>query len=152
MGLIGALRRVIDNELGSDFDSVEWQVEPEAEQTGRTIPSLTSEVIFYAAREAIRNAARYGRGKQTNRALHLTIAATYQNGLVLSIEDDGVGIGNPSAPPQRSGQGLALHSTMMAVIGGTLTVESTAGCYTRVVLSLPTPLPSDAASDVTSAG
>jgi hypothetical protein len=33
-----------------------------------------------------------------------------------------------------SGQGLVLHSTLMAVIGGSLTIETKAGEYTRVIL------------------
>ena len=36
-----------------------------------------------------------------------------------------------------TGQGLALHSTLMAVVGGSLSVESVPGRYTRVLLSLP---------------
>ena len=36
-----------------------------------------------------------------------------------------------------NGQGVALHSMMMAVIGGTLTVESVPNAYTRVTLTLP---------------
>ena len=35
------------------------------------------------------------------------------------------------------GQGLALHSTLMAVVGGTLSAESLPGKYTRVKLTLP---------------
>jgi nitrogen-specific signal transduction histidine kinase len=36
-----------------------------------------------------------------------------------------------------SGQGLALHSTLLAVIGGSLSVESEVGAYTRVRIYLP---------------
>ena len=36
-----------------------------------------------------------------------------------------------------SGQGLTLHSTLMAVIGGSLTVSSHPGQYTRLRLELP---------------
>lgn len=137
MGVIGALQRAVERELRSNFDDIIWQIEPEAEQAVRTIPTLATEVIFYAAREAMRNAARYGRDGHAARPLRLTIAVAWRNGLELMIEDDGVGI-NPARSSQGgSGQGLALHSTMMAVIGGTLTVESVSGKYTRVVLALP---------------
>lgn len=136
LGLIGALRQAIEHELGSNFDSVIWQIAPQAEQSARTISTLAAEVVFYAAREAIRNAARYGRNG-SNRALHLVVGVRWCEGLHLTIEDDGVGI-NPARPSAGgSGQGLALHSTMMAVIGGTLTVESTPGAFTRVLLVLP---------------
>jgi hypothetical protein len=33
------------------------------------------------------------------------------------IEDNGVGFGSAGAPGHRSGQGLALHGTLMAVVG-----------------------------------
>ena len=36
-----------------------------------------------------------------------------------------------------SGQGLALHSTLMAVVGGTLTAESESDTHTRITLTLP---------------
>ena len=62
LGLVGALRRLVEEELGSAFDSVMWQIEPGVEEKVQTLPSLTAEVLYYAAREAIRNAARHGRG------------------------------------------------------------------------------------------
>jgi signal transduction histidine kinase len=145
LGLVGALRQTVNNELGSSFDAVAWQVAPDAEQTAQAIAPLNAEVIFYAARETIRNAARYGRNGDASRPLHLTITAARhdQSGsaglpvLEFVIQDDGVGLpATPSAETQ-SGHGLALHSTMMAVIGGTLTVESQPDAYTRVILALP---------------
>jgi nitrogen-specific signal transduction histidine kinase len=39
--------------------------------------------------------------------------------------------------PGGSGQGLTLHSTMMAVVNGSLALESSPGAYTRVILRLP---------------
>lgn len=138
MGLIGALHRVIDHELGEAFDGVTWQVEPTAEDATRSIPPLTAEVVFYAARESIRNAARYGRNGKHDALLHLTIAVAWHSGLELVIEDDGVGLtANPQPSAEGSGHGLALHSTMMAVVGGTLTVTSEPGTFTRVLLTLP---------------
>jgi signal transduction histidine kinase len=73
LGLIGALRQVVEEELPEVFDGVTWRVEPWGEREARGIPALTAEVIFYAAREAIRNAARYGRGGDMGRPLHLQV-------------------------------------------------------------------------------
>jgi signal transduction histidine kinase len=124
--------------LGQAFDGVSWHIDSAAARQVQSIPSLTAEVIFYAAREVIRNAAHHGRGDQAERRLCLIIALSWNNGLVLKIEDDGVGLAGADAPAIKgSGQGLALHSTMMAVVGGTITVESVAGKYTRVQLALP---------------
>lgn len=137
LGLVGALRQVVDHELGDAFDDVQWQVQPEAEGRARAIPTLTAEVLFYAAREAIRNAARYGRGHDAALALHLHVSAAWEDALAVVIEDNGVGVGGARSRAEGCGQGLALHTTMMAVIGGTLAVESILGAYTRVTLTLP---------------
>jgi len=137
LGLVGALRKAVDEELGSAFDSVSWQVDPEAAQEAQAIPSLTAEVLYYASREAIRNSARYGRNGDSKRPLHLKVALQTHDGLELLVEDDGVGMETTGRTNGGSGQGLALHSTLMAVVGGTLSAESLPGKYTRVKLTLP---------------
>jgi signal transduction histidine kinase len=137
LGLIGALQRIVEDELADAFDELTWQLEPEAERHLKTIPTLTAEVLFYAAREVIRNAAQHGRGNTTN-PLHLSITVAWREGLEIVVEDNGVGLTTAGEPSNKgSGQGLALHSTMMSVVGGTLSVESMPGAYTRVLLRLP---------------
>lgn len=136
-GLIGALKEITDKEFKRAFDQISWQTSVDVTELAKTIPLRTAEVLFYAAREAVRNAARYGRGSQ-DRSLKLTIQAMrWQKGLRLIIEDDGVGLDAPSQNKGGGGQGLALHSTMMAVIGGSLVTESIPGHYTRIILTLP---------------
>jgi signal transduction histidine kinase len=137
LGLIGALRQAVDDELGSSFNDVTWHVAPEAEQKNQSIPPLAAQVLFYAAREAVRNAARHGRDLASSRPLRLHIGVTWRDGLEITVEDDGVGLRTTEESNGGSGQGLALHSTMMAVIGGTLAVESALDTYTRVTLTLP---------------
>ena len=100
-------------------------------------PAFSSEVMFGAAREALRNAARHGRGGSLARPLHLRVAMAWRDGLELAIEDDGVGLNGASPSGAGSGQGLALHSTMLAIIGCTLTAETAPAGGTRVVLALP---------------
>ncbi len=154
LGLAGALRKSVDEELAEAFDRVWWQVDPQVAAHTNDISPLSAEVIYYAAREAIRNAARYARPTDSNKPLHLRIAILWRNGLEILVEDDGIGMSadrnsvrngsnghGPQSPVQDArsggGHGLALHSTMMAVVGGSLAVESAPGEYTRVVLSLP---------------
>jgi signal transduction histidine kinase len=137
LGIVSALRQTVNDELGDGFDDVTWEIEPEAEREAQRIPTLTAEVLFYAAREAIRNAARHGRDRETSHSLNLHIKAVWHNGLEIAIEDDGVGLDAARKPDESSGQGLTLHSTMMAVVGGTLAIESMSGAYTRVTLTLP---------------
>ena len=137
LGLIGALRKIIDEELGLAFETVKWQIEYEAERQAQFISPLTAEVLFYATREAIRNAARHGRESDIIQPLHLTISINWNNGFEIQIEDDGVGVSTERKVSGGGGQGLALHSTMMAVVGGELAVESEPGEFTRVSLTLP---------------
>jgi signal transduction histidine kinase len=137
LGLIDALRQSIDGEFGSAFDGVSWQVEPAAAEAARSVPALTAEVVFYAAREAVRNAARYGRNGEAARALHLSVSVAWRDGLEMAIEDDGVGLGAATITAQGSGHGLGLHGTLMSVVGGTLTAESEPGVFTRISLALP---------------
>jgi signal transduction histidine kinase len=134
LGLIEALRRAVEDDFGHAFDKVEWQIAPTASSHISQIPSLTAEVIFYAAREAVRNAARYGRGG--DRPFHLCLSINWQEGLAVTIEDNGVGL-TALSPNHGSGQGLAIHSTMMAVVGGVLATDSVPDEYTRVTLTLP---------------
>jgi signal transduction histidine kinase len=146
-GLIGALRRTVSDELEGAFDEVEWQIDPGAEALGKALPPLVAEVVYAAAREGIRNAARHGRGDNEQYRLRLEVSAKTgeQGKLQLTVQDNGVGLEAGYAPkalaagePARtgSGQGLALHSTLMAVIGGSLTLSSQPG-RTRLRLELP---------------
>lgn len=131
-GVIGALRRAMDEEFGNAFDAVTWRIEPEAQARAQSLASLNAEVVYAAAREAVRNAAKHGRGGNKARRLHLCIAACWREGFTLEIQDDGIGVSNPRV----GGQGLQLHSTMMAVIGGSLALER-AGERTSVKLVVP---------------
>ena len=137
LGLLQALRQTVESEFVGDFDSVSWEVQPETDPTRHAIPALTAEVVFYAAREAIRNAARHGRGEDPGRPLHLRIEANWEDGLRLLIEDSGVGMRDDHWGDADGGHGLALHSAMMAVVGGSLEVEGAPGEHTRVWLHLP---------------
>jgi signal transduction histidine kinase len=154
LGLFGALREAVSDEWSGAFDEVTWEINPEAESRAQTIPPFTAEVLFYAAREAIRNAAKHARrpegalegaveegAPEGEPKLCLRVAAEAQTDLKLVIEDNGQGwgarAGKADEPRSGSGQGLALHSTLLAVVGGTLAVESAPGRYTRVLLTLP---------------
>jgi signal transduction histidine kinase len=135
-GLIGALRQVVQTDAGNAFDDVQWRIEPTAERATHALPDLTAEVMLFAAREAIRNAARHGRSDPAH-PLILTIEIIWRDGLLITIADDGVGFaGSRPANTGGAGQGLALHSTMMAVVGGVLTTERI-GERTAVTLMLP---------------
>jgi two-component sensor histidine kinase len=147
LGLFESLRRTLESDYENSFDGVVWEVNEVAQTAASRLSSLQSETLFHAVREAFRNAARYGRGKSgsegdaSGNPLHLQVEANVADSgageeLRIVISDDGAGISS-AAPSQGSGQGLVLHGTMMAVIGGTLQAESIASGGTRVVLAVP---------------
>jgi signal transduction histidine kinase len=137
LGLFGALQRSVEDELRGAFNAVDWEIAPKAQEEAESIPALTSEVLYYAAREAVRNAARHGRREDQEDSLRLKFSARWKDGLQVLIEDNGKGMTMADEVDGQRGQGLALHSTMMAVVGGALSVESAPGIYTRVLLTLP---------------
>jgi signal transduction histidine kinase len=145
LGFITAFKRVVENEFSTVFDAVRWEISPEAQVAAQSLPTLTAEVVFYAAREAVRNAAKHGRGGKAERPLTLTVTMQHTDWLAITLTDDGVGLGNSET--SGSGQGLALHSTMMAVVGGEVVVDTAANQFTRVTLNVPvTPVPASASS------
>jgi signal transduction histidine kinase len=137
LGLIGALQNLVTEEYGTIFESVNWKIDHGAERYAQSISPLMAEVLYYAARESIRNAAKHGMSENLVHPLHLNIRILENNGLEMQIEDDGVGMSTERIINESEGQGLALHSTMMAVVGGELTIDSEPGEYTRVSLLLP---------------
>ncbi len=135
LGLFGALRRAAEIELGDSFAAIEWAVSPEAETRSRGLAPVVTEVLFLAAREAMRNAAHHGRGRDAARLISLRMAAEAEQGLTLTIADDGVGL-EAAADEHDAGHGLTLHSTLMAIVGGTLEVDSSSS-GTSVQLHVP---------------
>ena len=132
LGLFGALRETVTGELRGCFESVTWSIPSEVEQHAREIQPLAAEVAFFAAREVLRNAAKHANPVG---GLVLNITASWKKSLEIVIEDNGAG--PVELKSGSSGQGLILHSTMMAVIGGSLALESAPGLPTRVILYLP---------------
>jgi signal transduction histidine kinase len=137
LGFLTALQQAAEKEWGEHFDAVAWSVEPEFESRARAIPQVAAETLFYATREVVRNAAQHGRGECKDRPLRLRIDAKWKDGIVLTIEDDGIGFKPKPRDSGGSGQGLALHSAMLAIVGGTLVVEPNPTGGTRVILTLP---------------
>ena len=140
LGLLPALQKAVNDEFATAFDAITWDIPSSANAQLSLVPPLTAEVLFYAAREAVRNAAKYGRAN--DQPLQLQISVTLTEQLQVVIEDNGVGLVNGhggEGKPAGSGHGLALHSTMMAVVGGELATASIPGQFTRVTLTLPLP-------------
>jgi signal transduction histidine kinase len=137
LGIVRALRRTVESEYAQAFDEVNWHIDPEAARKAEDITPLAAEVLFYAVREAIRNAAIHGRNPDSRASFCLSVTIAAREGLEITVEDNGVGLTTSNLTPKGSGQGLVLHSTMMAIVGGTLVFERLSGRFTRITLSLP---------------
>lgn len=134
-GLLGALRELVTHDLARQFAAVGWEITPEAEQAAASLTPLQAEVVFGAAREAMRNAIRHGPGTESARPVRLTIAATGPTPFTLTVADDGVG--RDGAVTAGTGHGLALHTTLLAIVGGQLAIEPNVPTGTRVTLTIP---------------
>lgn len=137
LGLAGALRKFVEDEAVGYFTSVDWKIDPAAEIAAKKLPQLEVETVYYAVREAVRNAAHHGRGQQNDRPLNLSVKFLEKNGLTLIIQDDGVGMQLGAPRGESTHQGLAIHSAMLALIGGTLVVESKPDQFTRLTIQFP---------------
>lgn len=136
LGLVGALRQALSLEFDGVFDRVNWEIAPEARARLPGLPPVQGEVLYFACREAIRNAALHARHANPDLPLELLIGVQWRDGLELTIQDNGSGVAQDDRS-QAGGHGLALHSTLLAVIGGSLALSSEAGRCTRVRLWLP---------------
>lgn len=136
-GLVGALQESIENEYHQYFNTVLWQVDEKVSQNTDSFSPYVSNVLYHAAREAVRNAAHHGRHSESDQPINLQIAMSWQNRLVIHIQDDGIGFDPSRKNGEVRGQGLAMHSTLMAVVGGSLAVDSFPGKYTTVILKYP---------------
>jgi signal transduction histidine kinase len=124
--------------MKSAFDEVDWNIDPQAEHLAGSLQPLATEVAFYAAREALRNASRHARPEESTERLRLCIRMSSQpDGLEIIIEDNGVGLNGPGVSNAGSGS-VDLHSTLLAVIGGLLEIDSERGEYTCVRIRLST--------------
>ncbi len=149
-GLAAALRALIEHDFASVFNEVEWQIEPEAEAYARGLPLFISEVLFFAARELVRNAAVHGReageggyGSGSQKDLHLKIGLALPGDLCLTVEDDGAGYrpekqGSAGSQAINSrggaGSGIRIHSAMLAAVGARLEVLPLPERGTRAVI------------------
>jgi len=94
-------------------------------------------VIYYAVREAIRNSALHAIPVVGDEKVTLAICITTNAEINIVVQDNGGGVKNGKDPSKGTGQGLAIHSTLMELIGGRLSVESEPGSFTRVSLNCP---------------
>jgi signal transduction histidine kinase len=137
IGLTQAIRKLTIEEFSPYFKKINYQWEENDETKLNVISQLKKEVIYYAAREAIRNSALHAIPITGEEKVTLTICVTTIADIKIVVQDNGCGVRKEKDPSSGSGQGLAIHSTLMELIGGRLSVETEPGSFTRVSLTCP---------------
>jgi signal transduction histidine kinase len=138
-GLVAALHSALAHDFRDSFDAIDWQVDRLAEEAARRLPLFVGEVVFYAAQEAVRNAARHARGGDPDRKLRLSVAVNGSPRLKIVVSDDGVGRSRTTGETGGAASGLLFHGAMLAVVGGALGVSDRPGGGTQVTIELPQP-------------
>ncbi len=140
-GLMNAIHAMLEQDFRHAFDEATWDVSDATMQCiDEVTPPAIAELIFAAVQEALRNAARHGRGADIHRSLHLTLKASCDypdSGLEVIVTDDGVGILSASSSTTGTGGGLLTHSALLAIAGGSLTLKSVPNGGVTVRIALP---------------
>jgi signal transduction histidine kinase len=103
-------------------------------QLDSTLSSTTTELVYRAAQEALRNVDRHAAARTASVAVREDA-----EGVTLVVEDDGRGMTGDNLREQHAAghMGLALLADGVAARGGSLSIESEPGTGTRVRVSLP---------------
>ena len=106
------------------------------------LPTKTQLGIYRIAQEALHNIWRHADVKEAEICL-----ARVEERVHLQISDRGVGF-DPSQPSKEAGLGLVSMRERARLLGGTITVESSAGQGTTIIVDIPAnPAPPAKASD-----
>ena len=126
------LQNLVETEFQDEFEAISWAL-----LAAPQLDKVSGEILLGAAREVIRNAAVHGRGNNSKRTVQLAITIQLVDSLNLIVSDNGVGLNFAIPTSKGSGNGLALHSTLLAIIGGYLSAEPLAAGGTKVTISIP---------------
>ncbi|MEI1277822.1 ATP-binding protein [Leptospira venezuelensis] len=130
LGLIPMLQKLQDSEA-KDSNLI-WKIEPNLNSATENYPPEVQEVLYYAFRESLRNAVKYSGESKSQ----ITIAIQYENGLSIQIKNE---IGKDVILVRSSGQGLKIHSALLRIFQGSLTLEFPSSKEAVIQIFLPSP-------------
>jgi len=107
------------------------QVEDDVPDVG--LPSTVRHHLCMLVREAVANVLKHARATTLDVSLKC-----HGNAIDISIADDGSGFA-PMAPARDGHDGLANMRARVAELGGSLSIDSSPGCGTRVAIHVPLP-------------
>ncbi|MCC6139299.1 MAG: PAS domain S-box protein [Nitrospira sp.] len=131
LGLVPALRWYATRQA----ERAGWKLQLHLDDTPLTLTSSRNIACFRVVQEAMTNIARHA--KATSVALSLVVASEEVR---VVVQDDGCGF-DVTAMRVRSQQGLSLGMLGMeervSLVGGNMTIQSTAGQQTALIFSVP---------------
>jgi signal transduction histidine kinase len=125
-----AVSGMINSFMAEDDVHIEYRLDEEAVAL---IPPHQVPDIMNVLREAVSNGLRHGHARHIS-----LLAGRNDREIALAVQDDGNGF---TKGGNGNGHGLANMKARAAALGGSLSVESTPGKGTRVLLSLPVASP-----------
>ncbi|MDV6236158.1 ATP-binding protein [Leptospira ellisii] len=122
LGLIEALSR----RIGAEFDAKRfvWNFDPELNLKFPIVNPEGLEILFYACRETIRNAVKHSGDDEKNRiSISLSENGNDRKGILIRVKNRiGAGKKHPTSFASTE-QGLKIHSALLKIFGGYLTLE-----------------------------
>jgi len=129
LGLEAALRRLVRD--ASNGNAIDFDVQMQL--GGPRLPRATESALYRVAREAVFNAARHSGARRVRVSLK-----QLDQQLVLQVHDDGRGFDVGRAmSAEATSRGLAAMRERLALVDGTLRVDSAANAGTTVTASVP---------------
>lgn len=130
IGLIPMLQKLQDVDA-KDYTLI-WKIDPNANSRTENYPPEVQEVLYYAFRESLRNAVKYSGELRSGIYIHIQ----YENGLSIQIKNE---IGKDLISVRSSGQGLKIHSALLRIFQGSLTLEFPNSKEAMIRIFLPSP-------------
>jgi glucose-6-phosphate-specific signal transduction histidine kinase len=131
--LLDALMKLSKSEFSED--EMEWRIENNLDAKINSLNERSQELIYFAVKEVFRNIIKYAKIKDKKLFIIIEMKSNLEY-LYISIQDNGGKIdliNNKSG----AGQGLAIHSALLATIGGNLQRDTIAGKSSTVRIKVP---------------
>ncbi len=132
-----AIQIMANNEFKSAFSELSITADMNIPKLEQKITTSQKEVVYFAVREAVRNAARYANPSDGDQLPSLSINLRDDEGLLVEIIDNGKGTVQPSQPSIGNGQGLVIHSLLVSIFGGKMQIANETGTSNKVTIFIP---------------
>ncbi|TGM90198.1 ATP-binding protein [Leptospira licerasiae] len=130
LGLIPMIQKLQDTEA-KDLRII-WEIDPKTNSEVENYLPEVLEVLYYAFRESLRNAVKYSGDLRSG----VIIRIQYENGLSIQIKNE---IGKDPISVRSSGQGLRIHSALLRIFHGSLTLEFPSPKEALIRIFIPSP-------------